>query len=421
MFVRWGLVVWGLVGVLVLGKWILVEEEKTGELKSGVYVWNRVIGDAWESRVEKASGHFDELAFLSHEIHTKGGVPFRFERLDLDWRLLGQPEGARTFCIRVGALSSEALLDEAFVERISKLAEEIAEKCVEVGILDWELQLDYDCPTGRLGDYVKFVRALKEDYQGSLSITTLADWLGNREFDRLAGLCDRFVLQVHSLIEPSDGKDWRLFDRRLALDWAKAADGLDTPFWLALPNYGYRVLFDAHGNVVRVGGEGSDSWKMDGAKVLMADPGAVVGLMSDLRKARLRNLEGCVWFRLPMVGDALSWSWETLRMVSSGGEAEEAGVVFLCEQVEEELWEVSIANRSEDPKRLPLEFELTFSGDGTVTAWDVYRDYRGGESGGRLRFESLDLSETLGGNGLRKLAWVRGDFSELMLVEKGVK
>ncbi len=188
------------------------------------------------------------------------------------------------------------------------------------------LQIDYDCPTARLADY----RALLENLRPSLaaahpgaqlSITALPTWMQSKSFGPLVRATAWYTLQIHGIERPTTiEKPIVLCDAARIVPWAKRASSFGVPFLVALPSYGYRVIFDGAGKFTALVAEGAQSTLRSGfqERLVEADPQAMAATMRMLRAAPPANLRGVVWFRLPIPTDRLNWPWLTLAAVMDG-------------------------------------------------------------------------------------------------------
>ncbi|KAG0755400.1 hypothetical protein G6F22_020623 [Rhizopus arrhizus] len=82
------------------------------------------------------------------------------------------------------------------------------------GITVAGVEIDYDCATSKLPAYRDFLAALKSRLgpDSALSITALPTWLNSPELDALLKMADESVLQVHAVLNPTQG----LFDAKRA-------------------------------------------------------------------------------------------------------------------------------------------------------------------------------------------------------------
>lgn len=148
------------------------------------------------------------------------------------------------------------------------------------------VEVDYDCPAGRLRDYAAWLRRARV-VAGDLrlQVTALPAWTHSPGRAELEAAVDALTLQVHAVRAPV------LFDagqaQRDVEAWARSARA---PFSVALPTYRAQV----------------------GGRTLGAEPREVAAVLPALERARAR---GAVWFRLGNDGDPDAWSPSTLAAV----------------------------------------------------------------------------------------------------------
>ena len=174
------------------------------------------------------------------------------------------------------------------------------------------IEIDHDCASAALGDYAPWLRALRGALAADLklSITALPTWLESEALSAVLAAVDDSVLQVHAVERP----DRALFDPQRALQWTRSyAERAPHPFWIALPAYGVRVASTAQGQVVAVDAEGLFDHSGAAGRELRADPRQVADYLAKL--PRSAQLQGFVWFRLPLQGDRRAWSATTLAAV----------------------------------------------------------------------------------------------------------
>jgi hypothetical protein len=95
---------------------------------------------------------------------------------------------------------------------------------------------------------------------------------------------------------------------------------LGKPFRVALPTYGYSVAFDWKGQFRGLSAEGPSSTWPEGIAVrnVRANPSELAQLVASWKTNRPLQLQGIIWYRLPVEGDTLNWNWRTLASVMDG-------------------------------------------------------------------------------------------------------
>lgn len=184
------------------------------------------------------------------------------------------------------------------------------------------LQLDFDCPTGKLQHYSRLLTQVRAALPAvELSITALPDWLGNPDFVSIAKQVDFYVLQVHGLTQPATLDDSApIFDPARAARHVAEAAAIGMPFHVALPTYGHRQWFRPDGTFVGISAEipANLSASAHIVREERADPAEVAAFVRMLRGRRTASLRGLFWFRMPAAGDELNCCMDTFRHVAAG-------------------------------------------------------------------------------------------------------
>ena len=279
-----------------------------GSLPQDAYVWQRHWTPALASALEQSADLVRYWRVLVAESDGAGGL----RATAPEWATLAVTRRPVVPVIRIdGQL---ARWDEA---RLLADLREILRHSRESGVTLAGLEIDHDCATARLPAYARFLASVRADLDPStpLSITALPTWLGSRDLDGVLAAADEIVLQVHAVQNPRAG----LFDAATALGWIEAL-GRRAPklFRVALPAYGARVSWDAHGRLSAVESERPLLLDAPSSAELMAAPDEVASLLRRLEAARPAKLVGIAWFRLPTAGDSRAWSLATWRSVIKG-------------------------------------------------------------------------------------------------------
>ena len=292
-------------------------------LQHMAYVWQR----AWTNDVTDAVARADDtlagLMVLAGELTVERGHG-RMTVVSVDWAALAH--GARVIPVIRANVSLDTLLDTANAPRVAAtLADfyrDTAAYAAASGLTLTELQLDYDCPTSKLSRYTGFLHRIRDALPNvTLSITALPTWLGDAALPDLVRNTDEWVLQVHSFEAPTHLSDDLTVCRvdQVQRYLTQAAE-LGIPFHLALPTYGYDVVFDAEGAFAALAAEGGvRDWPEDyTVRSVRSDPVAMARIVADLSVTRPACLRGITWFRLPVATDARNWSWPVLESVTKG-------------------------------------------------------------------------------------------------------
>ena len=237
------------------------------------------------------------------------------------------------------------------------------------------IQLDYDCATGDLPYYAAFLAAFRGEIPDvPFAITALPTWLRQPAFLEILQGLDHYVLQVHSLERPDRvDKPATLCDTSLAAGWIRDAAALGRPFYLALPTYGYRLFFDASGAFAGLGAEEpEETYTGCTTREIRADPAAIAALVRTLRADPPPQWRGFAWFRLPVDGDRLNWTWPVLAAVMQG-QAPQAELSAELRSPSPGLYEVWVRNNGAFRPLKPIRI-----GGDWITAPMAARDALGG-------------------------------------------
>lgn len=206
----------------------------------------------------------------------------------------------------------------ADADMLARALGEIAQRWRRQGLQIEGVEVDHDCASAALADYADWLRRFRAAVPSdlALSITALPSWLEAPEgLSALREVADETVLQVHAV------EAWRsaLVDAESSLRWARAWQAhAPRPFRVALPAYSLRVQLGRDGKPVTVDAEGALDRSGQGALERRADPAEVARLVRALGVEPLSQLQGLLWFRLPVAGDRRSWAPSTLAAVMRG-------------------------------------------------------------------------------------------------------
>jgi len=352
-----------------------------------VYVWQRNwnsnVGDAVIS-ISNSTGYF---TVLCGDLRFKEEKPF-INSINIKWDYLTQTETSTTVAFRISTQASKFLATSAIESLANSVGDSIsktiksAPKNEIVGI-----QIDYDCPTSKLVDYVKLIKLLKRRFQHfQISFTALPSWLDSKDFPALAATSDYYVLQVHSFKTPATLEEaLRPFSGEAVSSWIKKASLIGHPFYVSLPTYGYEVSFNESGKFLGLRAETQRITYKPGTKhaLVMTDYKRIMAFLTEIEKQKPKHLMGFCWFRLPLKTDEFNWSIETLEMII---EHKIPQVSLKSEVISPKpgLYEVYLVNDGQVNIFKDIQFKLTWNKDITFI-YDVLAGYReeglGGEGG----------------------------------------
>jgi hypothetical protein len=273
-----------------------------------------------------------------------------------------------------------------------------------------ELQIDFDCAESKLDGYRIWVEAIKRRVAPvPVTITALPAWLKRSAFKRLVAAADGYVLQVHSLARPRDAAaQFSLCDPLEARRAVERAGRLGKPFRVALPTYGYAVAFDAQGRFTGLSAEGPAKQWPQGTQTreVRADPEALAQLVAGWKSDRPQALTGVIWYRLPVPGDTLNWSWPTLASVMNG-QVPRSEVRAEARRPQRELVEVDLVNTGQADLDLPVRVELSWR-EARLVAADGLHGFDVSDRGANtVQFDPAHGPARLEAGQRRTIGWVR--------------
>ncbi len=320
-----------------------------------VYVWQR----DWTPQVRRAVAErlqdVREVSVLAGEI-AWGGDARAMTPIRLPWRELSACGRPVVLALRLGACDAATLSDATARAWVCSQAESIVRAAHEGGLQPAELQLDFDAATSQLAAYRDLVEQVSKTLSPlPVTLTALPTWMSSSDFGPLVRSVPRYVLQVHAFDRATlEHAHPTLCDAVDARRWVERAAGFGVPFEVALPTYGYLVVYGPDHRVKGLVAEAHDE-RLRGAlgvRELSADPAAMAELVRDWRVDRPACMRGVVWYRLPVDGDRLNWSWPTLASVMRG-EVPQGELRMEMERPEPGLVEIVASNGGDGDVPLP--------------------------------------------------------------------
>jgi hypothetical protein len=385
------------------------QQRVAGQIQQDVYVWQRL----WTSQVLDAiSGfgtNFTTVVALNAQVTWQNGRP-SVTHVAINWAALraqGRPVG---LALRVGPFAGPFRIEDEPGRSLIRIAQSLIAEARTNQVSVSELQMDFDCAESGLDGYRVWVVGVRAAIRPiPLTITTLPSWLKHAAFTHLVAATDGFVLQVHSLEHPK-GADagFSLCDPRLARQAVERAARLGVPFRVALPTYGYLLAFDPAGKFVGLSAEGpARAWPTNSiAREVRAQPQDIAQLVREWTRDRPRALRGLIWYRLPVAGDRLNWSWPTLASVMAGKVAL-AKLRYQVQQPQPGLAEIELINDGDGDYEGAIQFKARWSG-ARLIAGDGWIGVRAIDEGSdSLRFDARTLRLPAGEQ--RSLGWLRLD------------
>ena len=350
-------------------------------LQNSMYVWQRSWGDAVTTGVTSAASLTDQFFVYAGDIVPDGGR-LKGIAIECDWPALARTGRPVVLVVRASDDFARWLRDNPVATAATSIrdfAEAQRSRAEDDGCTITSLQLDYDCPTSRIGQYRELLADLSGRIDGmELSLTALPDWLRSRDFPALVRTVPWYVLQVHGIEKPrSIEAPITLCDYDRVPGYVAAAARIGHPFLVALPTYGHSVQFGPDGKFRKFAAEATSAgdlppdWE---ERQVFADPVRIAEIVRDLREAPPRSLVGMVWFRMPVATDRMNWSLPVLEKVIAG-RAPQVAIRAEMRQPQPALWEVWVVNDGETDAAgevsVPLDFQAS-----RVLSSDLMAGYR---------------------------------------------
>ena len=385
----------------------------TGPVPQEAYVWQRVWNESVRAATLDHSPSFKSLVVLSAEVSWKAGQP-SVVRADLDFETLRLAKCPVGIALRVGPFAGPFSSRDNTSAVLADLAASLVTACTSNEVRVSELQIDFDCASSKLDGYRDWIEAIREKTHGiRIVITALPAWLNEPGFRRLIAAVDGYVLQVHSLERPkSPEAEFSLCDPRAAHRTVQRAARLGKPFRVALPTYGYVIAFDRQKRFLGLSADGPELIWPEGAilRETRAEADAMATLIKDWTIERPQELTGVIWYRLPVAGESLNWSWPTLAAVMAG-RVPKASVRVEATHPRPGLIEVALVNDGEhDSASLPA-IELRWQ-KARMIAGDGLAGFRIEKSTSDTVHLATRTSSHLKPGERRKIGWLRLDKPE---------
>jgi len=318
-------------------------------LQHDVYIWQRVWRPAHAEVLQQSQADFSQLRVLSLQFHLNAKGP-GWTRVAPDWALLARDQRPVTLVVRLDGQLSQ-LPDSTLLWQQLQPQVQAAQ---QAGVKLAAIEIDYDAARAALAPYRLWLQALRQQLPTSLSlqITALPDWLKSEDYPVLCQAADQLTLQLHSVLSPAQG----LFDSNKAKLWTQsAATTTSCPLFLALPAYHSALITTADGGRV----ESETMLPIAGERqALLSRPEAVADFLSWLRTQSLPQVQGIVWFRLPLPDDQRSWPLPTLLALLRG----EALAAKLHTELQAEQGRFDIVLRNSGNLSAQLPDKLSFRG-----------------------------------------------------------
>lgn len=398
-----------IIGAALAGSRSTAAERRPTPLEHQVYVWQRAWNEPVREALSTRGGPFSRWMVLGAEIHWKAGTP-QVTQVEADFAHLAKTRKAVGLALRVGAFGGPFQNSSRELDALKAALHEEIRRAKASGVEPAELQLDFDCASSKLAGYRVWIQALKREFTPyPLTLTALPDWLGKPGFLELARASDGFVLQVHSLKRPTSfAATFSPCDPNAARRAALQASQMSIPFFIALPTYGYLCAFDEKDRFLGLSAEGPRPDWPTGTRLkeIRSDERSIAGLVREWTAQPPPGLRGVIWYRLPVDGDRLNWSWPTLQSVIAG-KAPTADLKAELVSEDSLLFEIDLLNRGTSDAIQPAQIRLQWRGSRLVAA-DGLAGFQAEDAGpATLRFSSPTGSFRLEPGRRQRVGWAR--------------
>jgi hypothetical protein len=386
------------------------------------YLWQRDwSGPAVREAILARAGQFDGLVVLGAEVTWPGREP-RVVRVPLDYQTLKAAGCPLGLALRIGPYAGPLRPQGQPIEALADLAESLVREANGNGVSVAELQIDFDCAESKLAGYLAWVQSIRSRVLPvPVILTALPSWLSSSSFKPLVSAADGYVLQVHSLERPKAiAQSFSLCDAAAARRAVERASSVGVPFRIALPTYGYVMVFDSAGQFLGLSAEGIlPRWPEDvRTREVRADPAEMAALTRFWSANPPVGMQGLIWYRLPTDADVLNWPWPTLQAVMQGRPPREH-VQVETSAPEPGLVEVSLLNDGELDQPLSMTLLVRWK-EGRLAGADALRGFELADAGATaVRFEPAigTSSFRLRPGQRRPIGWLRFETEQKVQIE----
>ncbi len=385
------------------------QKKASSPLAHDAYVWQRLWSPSVADTIAEHATNFTALVVLHAEVTWRDGKP-SVTRVPLDFEVLRRAKCRIGLALRIGAFGGPFQAADERSRFLISSARSLLDAARTNQLSVSELQLDFDCAESKLDGYQVWVAAVRDAVRPApLTITALPSWLKHSSFKRLVAATDGYVLQVHSLERPkTPDSPFALCDPQLAVQAVQRAGRLGVPFRVALPTYGYLLAFEPGGKFIGLSAEGPLRKWPEGSTLreVRAQPASVAGCVRTWSRERPEALRGIIWYRLPVAGDRLNWSWPTLASVMAG----RTPTFRLREELRKPqpgLVEIDLLNLGDGDYEGAIQLKVRWR-DARLIASDGWSGFENLVAGpDALRFQARELRLLAGDR--RAIGWLRLD------------
>jgi len=268
----------------------------------------------------------------------------------VDWPALVRSGRHLSLVVAVGPASANFRDEPDLGPAGDLLAEAVAAaRAAEAPVV--RVQLEVDCPPGKLAGYASALEAFRRRFPGlELAVSVLPAWLERPDVTLVVAQADRFTLHLspgYALGGGHGRPDFRSAER-----WVADAARLGRPFRVGIPITSHFLCYDANGGLlasVPVGRSAPAGTAR--AEPVVADPVALPAFVRRMETHSPGLLEGLDWMRLPVPGDAGTWSREGMVAALRGEPVRRAAKAVLVP--EDAITRVVVANDGMVPVPAP--------------------------------------------------------------------
>jgi hypothetical protein len=286
--------------------------------ENAVYIWQR----NWRPEMElsiKAVESSDQFKPLAGDLKIENKRVV-FSKVPLNWGYLKGKKVVADIRMQTDLSTFLKAKDQGQIAGyLAKSVSGIVSEAEKSGVDIKGIELDYDCPTAKLADFERFLKAFRQELKDTtLSITALPTWMGSPAFRELISSVDYYVLQIHSFELPKNkNAPQYIFPKDRAAEYFDRAVAFAAPFYVSLPTYGYEVAYSKDDEFIGLRAEGGVQYYAEGIKKNMAfsDPKDIVDFLLRTDASKAEIFLGVCWFRLPVPSDRFNWDITTFQRV----------------------------------------------------------------------------------------------------------
>jgi len=325
----------------------------SGDIPQEVYVWQRVWTDEVVSAVEKYSPEFNKSIFLAAEISYRGDSDtWTCQAFQDPIEYAQQDPTNYGLAFRIQTNAAQSKWSNNSLTKVDEFIQ------LHIGNVS-TIQIDYDCPSKKLADYIKLMAHLRKKFPNKkLEITCLPDWLNKSTFSELIGKTDRYIMQVHGV--SGHGKGQALCDTIHTQKVAHQCAQLGHPFLIALPTYRHAISYSQNGTIQSVASEGN--FHSSNYEIVSANAPQISSLIKLWQQQRPELMQGVIWYRLPVITDKMNWTSDTFQKTRNGESIDPADLDFKVSLNTNGSYQLSLTNNSSQHLDWPKTLDLTWSG-----------------------------------------------------------